>query len=78
MPDFWLPVPQSMKFILGKKNGLTQIFLEGKVVPVTLVEADPVEVTQIKTIDNDGYSAIQVATDKILKQKKIKKPMKGK
>ena len=50
-----------MKGILGKKFGMTQIFNEeGIVVPVTVVEAGPNVVTQVKTVENDGYSAIQV------------------
>ena len=50
-----------MKGILGKKIGMTQIFTEhGEVIPVTVVEAGPVVVTQIKTTENDGYTAIQV------------------
>ena len=49
-----------MKGILGKKIGMTQIFTEhGEVIPVTVVEAGPVVVTQIKTTENDGYTAIQ-------------------
>ena len=52
-----------MKGILGKKIGMTQIFTEeGIVVPVTVVEAGPDVVTQVKTIENDGYNAIQLAT----------------
>ena len=50
-----------MKGILGKKIGMTQVFTEeGLVIPVTVVEAGPVAVTQIKTLENDGYEAIQV------------------
>ena len=50
------------KAILGKKLGMTQIFSEnGLVVPVTVVEAGPCYVTQVKTKDNDGYEAVQVA-----------------
>lgn len=68
-----------MKFILGKKIGMTQVFdKDGSAVPVTLVEAGPVEVTQIKNLDKDGYDAIQVGYGKIVKQSLIKKPMKGK
>lgn len=49
-----------MKGILGKKIGMTQIFTEaGEVVPVTVVEAGPVVVTQVKTIENDGYNAVK-------------------
>ncbi|MCA0361280.1 MAG: 50S ribosomal protein L3 [Armatimonadetes bacterium] len=47
--------------ILGTKIGMTQVFTEdGKMIPVTVIEAGPVFVTQIKTVDNDGYSAVQV------------------
>lgn len=51
-----------MKFILGRKLNMTQIFdKEGVVHPVTLVEASPVAVAQVKTVENDGYSAVQVS-----------------
>ena len=49
------------KAILGKKIGMTQIFLaDGRLVPVTVVEAGPCTVTQVKTVENDGYTAVQV------------------
>lgn len=68
-----------MKFILGKKVGMTQIFdKDGQVIPVTVVEAGPCVVTQIKTKDKDGYQAVQIGFEKITKSKKIKKTMKGK
>jgi large subunit ribosomal protein L3 len=52
--------------ILGKKVGMTHIFNdEGKMVPVTVVEAGPVFVTQIKTADKDGYTAVQVGYEEI-------------
>lgn len=58
---------------------MTQIFdKEGSAVAVTLVEAGPVEVTQIKNSEKDGYDAIQVGYEKITKKSSIKKPMKGK
>lgn len=58
---------------------MSQVFDEKKrVVPVTLIEAGPCQVTQIKTKDKDGYAAIQIGFKKIEKKKKIKKPMKGK
>ena len=51
-----------MKELLGRKVGMTQIFTEtGQVIPVTVVEAGPCVVTQIKTVENDGYDAVQVA-----------------
>ncbi len=63
--------------MMGKKIGMTQIFDEnGNVVPVTVVEAGPIYVTQIKTVDTDGYNAIQVGFGDI-KSKKVNKPLKG-
>ncbi|MFQ6049704.1 MAG: 50S ribosomal protein L3 [Candidatus Paceibacterales bacterium] len=68
-----------MKFILGQKVGMSQIFdEEGNQIPVTLIEAGPCEVTQIKTKDRDGYESIQIGFKKIEKKKKIKKTMKRK
>jgi len=68
-----------MKFILGKKLGMSQFFDEkGKEIPVTLIEAGPCYVTQIKTKEKDGYQAIQMGFEKITKKKKIKKTMVGK
>lgn len=66
-----------MKSILGKKIGMTQIFTEeGKVVPVTVVEAGPMSVVQVKTTDIDGYNAIQIGYSDV-KEKKLNKPEKG-
>ena len=66
-----------MKGILGKKLGMTQIFTEeGIVVPVTVVEAGPNVVTQVKTVEKDGYSAIQVGFEDA-KEKSLNKPQKG-
>ena len=66
-----------MKGILGRKIGMTQIFTEaGEVVPVTVVEAGPVVVTQVKTIENDGYNAVQVGFV-VAKEKSLNKPQKG-
>lgn len=65
------------KAIIGKKIGMTQIFDEsGKVIPVTVVEAGPCVVVQKKTIENDGYSAVQIGFGEV-KLKKVNKPMKG-
>ena len=64
------------KFILGKKLGMTQIFKEDKVIPVTLIESGPNFVTQIKTKDGDGYNAVQIGFD-VKKEKNIRKPQKG-
>lgn len=64
-----------MKFILGQKLGMSQIFDEkGNVIPVTLIEAGPCFVTQIKTKEKDKYEAVQIGFKKIEKKKKIKKP----
>ena len=66
-----------MKGILGKKLGMTQIFTEaGNVVPVTVVEAGPVVVTQIKTTEKEGYNAVQVGFVDA-KEKSLNKPQKG-
>ena len=55
-----------MKGILGKKIGMTQVFTkEGKLIPVTVIEVEPNVVTQIKTVEKDGYEAVQLATDTI-------------
>lgn len=65
-----------MKAIFGKKIGMTQVFDEnGNVVPVTVLEVKPLKVTQIKTIETDGYNAIQVGFGN--KKNKINKPLKG-
>ena len=65
------------KAILGKKLGMTQVFTEkGTVVPVTVVEAGPCVVTQKKTIEKDGYNAIQVAFGDV-KSTKLNKPAQG-
>jgi large subunit ribosomal protein L3 len=68
-----------MKFILGLKEGMSQIFEgdEGHVVPVTVIEAGPCRVLQVKTKDRDGYEAVQVGFKK-LKEKAVKKPQKDK
>jgi len=65
------------KAILGKKLGMTQIFNEnGKIVPVTVVEAGPCVVLQKKTVEKDGYNAIQVGFGDI-REKLVNKPRKG-
>lgn len=65
------------KAILGKKIGMTQIFDEnGKVVPVTVVEAGPCVVSQKKTIETDGYNAVQIGFGDV-RPKLVNKPMKG-
>ena len=66
-----------IKGILGKKLGMTQIFdEENRVVPVTVVEAGPCVVTQVRTKDTDGYEAVQIAYGDI-DPRKVKKPQAG-
>ena len=65
------------KAILGKKLGMTQIFdANGLVIPVTVVEAGPCTVVQVKTKDADGYEAVQLGFGEV-KENKIIKPIKG-
>ena len=65
------------KGIVGKKLGMTQLFdANGKVVPVTVIEAGPCVISQKKTVENDGYEAIQVGFGD-MKASKVNKPMKG-
>ena len=66
-----------MKTILGKKMGMTQIFTEnGAVVPVTVIEAGPMTVTQVKTVETDGYNAVQFGFTEA-KPQRVNKPMMG-
>ena len=66
-----------MKTILGKKMGMTQIFdEEGNVIPVTVIEAGPEVVTQIKTVETDGYNAVQVGFED-QKPQRLTKPLAG-
>ena len=65
------------KAILTKKVGMTQIFNEaGELVPVTVLQAGPCVVTQVKTVENDGYDAVQVGFEDI-REKLVNKPVKG-
>ncbi len=65
------------KAIIGKKLGMSQIFApDGTVIPVTVVEAGPCPVVQIKTAEKDGYEAIQIAFGQI-KKKNVNKPIAG-
>jgi len=64
-----------MKFILAKKLNMSSVFDEkGKIIPVTILEAGPVKITQIKNIDKDGYLAVQAGFGQ---KKKISKPLLG-
>lgn len=66
-----------MKGILGKKIGMTQVFTKsGKLVPVTVIEVEPNVVTQIKTLEKDGYEAVQLGSFTV-KEKSLNKPELG-
>ncbi len=66
-----------MRSILGRKIGMTQIFTEdGNFVPVSVIETKPMLVTQIKTVESDGYNAIQVGFEDV-KESRVNKPQKG-
>lgn len=66
-----------MKGILGKKVGMTQLFdKNGVVVPVTVIEAGPCYVTQVKTVDTDGYNAVQIGYSEV-PERKLTKGQKG-
>jgi len=63
--------------LLGQKLGMTQVFLDsGRAVPVTVIEAGPCRVSQVKTKDRDGYSAVQLAFRE-QPDRKVSKPVKG-
>ncbi len=63
-----------MKSILGKKIGLTQVFSEdGRLIPVTVIEAGPCKVVQAKGIESDRYEAFQIGFDEIRKEKNVQK-----
>ena len=66
-----------MKSLIGKKVGMTQIFDEqGKVIPVTVIEAGPCTVVQVKTVESDGYNAVQLGYGEV-KEHKLTKPERG-
>mgnify|MGYP001280123156 FL=1 len=66
-----------MRGLLGKKVGMTRIFDDnGNAVPVTVLQAGPCTVTQVKTVNNDGYEAVQVGYGE-RKEKHLTKPLKG-
>jgi large subunit ribosomal protein L3 len=67
---------RQVKGILGAKLGMTQVWDNGKVVPVTVVQAGPCVVTQVRTADNDGYSAVQIGYGAI-DPRKVNKPKSG-
>lgn len=64
--------------IIGKKLGMTQVFVEdGRTIPVTVIEAGPCSVIQVRTLQKDGYEAVKVGFSEIKKEKKVNKPMSG-
>src|SRR5215207_9564406 len=68
---------RSVKGLLGEKLGMTQVWdTENRLVPVTVIKAGPCVVTQVRTADNDGYSAVQMAFGTI-DPRKVNKPMTG-
>ena len=65
------------KAIIGKKLGMTQLFApDGKVIPVTVVEAGPCPIVQVKSLERDGYTAIKLGFDET-NEKKLSKPAMG-
>lgn len=64
--------------LIGKKLGMTSVYTEaGESVPVTVIELGPCPVTQIKTVERDGYSAVQIAYADGMKEKNLSKPVAG-
>ena len=65
------------KAIIGRKLGMTQVFTQdGKVIPVTVIEAGPCPVVQVKTLERDGYAAVKLGFDEV-NEKKVNKPNAG-
>ncbi len=65
------------KAIIGRKLGMTQLFAaDGKVIPVTVIEAGPCPVVQVKTLERDGYSAVKLGFDEV-NEKKLNAPLAG-
>jgi large subunit ribosomal protein L3 len=73
---YWIEVVME-RGLIGRKLGMTQIFWEdGSVIPVTVIEAGPCVVIQKKTVETDGYDAVQLGFERA-KEKKVTKPLKG-
>lgn len=73
-PGLTVPVEDRMKGILGRKVGMTQVFDErGEIIPVTVIEAGPCFVTQVKTPERDGYAAVQLGFEEV-KSKGLTRP----
>ncbi len=67
-----------MRAIIGKKIGMTQVFLEqGTIVPVTVIEAGPCCVVQVKTLERDGYEALKLGFIEVQKERRVNKPQRG-
>jgi large subunit ribosomal protein L3 len=67
-----------MTGIIGKKLGMTQVYLEdGRLVPVTVIEAGPCTVVQVKTAEKDGYESVKVGYGEVRKMKNVTKPIAG-
>ncbi len=67
-----------MKGLIGRKLGMTQIFTEtGEAVPVTVIEAGPCYVTQVRTVEHDGYSAIQIGFEPVKTAARLSKAERG-
>ncbi len=67
-----------MKGLIGRKLGMTQVFTDtGEAVPVTVIEAGPCYVTQVRTVENDGYSAIQIGFNPVKKATRLSKAERG-
>ena len=63
--------------LVGKKSGMTRVFTEeGDSVPVTVIEVEPNRITQVKTLETDGYDAVQVTTGAV-KQNRVSRPKAG-
>jgi large subunit ribosomal protein L3 len=76
-PSGWQSLEVHMKGILGVKIGMTQLFNgDGVAVPVTIIQAGPCYVTQVKTVESDGYDAVQVGFQQT-KLQRVKKPQRG-
>ena len=71
-----MPADMTTKGILGTKLGMTQVFDDTHAVPVTVIMAGPCVVAQIKTVERDGYDAVQLAYGDV-RENKVTKPMKG-
>jgi len=65
-----------MKMIIGRKVGMTQIFKDNKAIPVTVIKAGPCVIVQKKTVETDGYNALQLGFEEI-PEKKVNKPLLG-